>query len=446
MASEHAGSDGGPLPNETIRRLVDFDGCTVSPRIFWDETIYRQELERIFARCWIFVCHDSQVSEIGDFLTTRIGEDGVIVTRGKEGKVHCFLNACPHRGNRICFAEAGSKRRFTCNYHGWSFGLDGTLLGMPAENLYQTTARDFEKSRHSPIKARVENYKGLNFATFDNEAPSLDEFLGDFRWYLDVLLDNDVEGTEFLDGNVKSRIACNWKIPAENFVGDSYHAVWTHNSGAVAIFGKGVGVAHQERTYQANVNGHGWQFGLDLVGNAKTLGEPEIVEYLREREAVMAERLGALRARLVGAQGSATVFPNFSFLPGHNAFRTWNPVGAHTTELHTWVLVNRSAPKRLKEMYRRGVMRTFSPSGMLEMDDGENWEHATATAAGVVTQRQRLYYGLGSDSRIEHDEFKGALHLRKYNDSNQMAFYRRWADLMLARNWRELADNGVTMR
>jgi ethylbenzene dioxygenase alpha subunit len=420
---------------DTLRDLVDIERGRISPRIFWDDAIYRLELERIFARCWIFVCHESQVAKPGDFLTTTIGEDGVIVSRGNDGAIRVFLNACPHRGNRVCFAEAGNTRRFTCNYHGWAFNREGGFLGMPEEEIYEKTSPGYDRSELGLVQARVASYKGLTFATFDHNAPSLDDYLGDYRWYLDVLLDNDEGGTEFLEGNIKSVIDCNWKIPAENFIGDSLHAQWTHNSGAVAMLGKGVGKPKQDHVYHANMNGHGWQVGFDMVGNAMTLGEPEIVDYIRERESIVAERLGKLRSRMVGSMASATAFPNFSFLPGLNTIRTWNPRGAHRTELHTWVLVNKNAPQSIKDQYRRGVMRTFSPSGTLEMDDGENWENATSTAAGVITRRQKLHYGLGLNSKVEHDELPGSLHLRKANDSNQRAFYSRWLDLVTAEDW-----------
>jgi len=362
---------------------------------------------------------------------------GVIVSRGRDGGIHVFLNSCTHRGNRVCFAEVGNARRFTCNYHGWSFGNDGSLLGLPEEQLYTETCPGFDKSKLGLHRARVSTYKGLVFASFANDAPSLDEYLGDFRWYLDVLLDNDEGGTEFLDGNIKSRIRCNWKLPAENFIGDGYHAPWTHHSGAVAMLGTGVG-KFSERSYHANVNGHGWEFGLDMVGNAMTLGEQDVVDYLRERERVVAERLGKLRSRMVGSLSSATAFPNFSFLAGHNAFRVWLPRGPREIELHTWVLVNRSAPEALKAKYRRGVMRTFSPSGTLEMDDGENWENATAANAGIITRRQPLCYGLGMNSRIDHEELPGNVHHRVINDSNQRAFYGRWLDFMTAERWADV--------
>lgn len=416
--------------------FVNLDSYEIDRRIFWDKDLYALELERIFARCWNFIAHASQIPEPGDFLTTVIGEDGVIVCRAEDGEVYAFLNSCTHRGNRVCFAEVGQTRRFTCNFHGWSFGLDGSLASLSRPQLYDGNPT-FDKTKLGLHKARVENYKGMYFATFDPNAPSLDEYLGDFRWYLDVILDNTEGGIEFIDGNIKSRLKCNWKFPAENFVGDAYHAIWTHSSALIAMFGK-LPKIHEDRSYQVNVNGHGWEFGPDFIGNAATLKSPEIVEYLREQEAKFAERLGKMRSRMVGALSSANVFPNLSFLVGHNTFRTWNPRGPQETELHTWVYLNASAPEALKEHYRRGVMLTFSPAGLFEMDDGENFENCTSTNAGVVTRKQKLHFGMGIDSKIESEDLKGNVYRSQINEANQRAFYQRWADLMSSETWADV--------
>jgi ethylbenzene dioxygenase alpha subunit len=410
----------------------------VDRSIYWDPDLYALELERIFARCWLFLAHESQIPRPGDFLTTWMGQDRVIVTRKRDGSIGAFLNSCPHRGNVVCHAEAGNARGFVCNYHGWSFGLDGSLVGMHEADAFERTP-GFDRSLLglTPV-TQVATYKGLVFGTFDAAAPSLTDYFGDFTYYLDVLLDNDEGGTEFLPGCIRSVLRCNWKVAAENFAGDALHAGWTHDSGAQAMLGRSVGAVSQDDSYQVNVNGHCWEFNLDLLGNAATFADRSVLRYLREREPAMAQRLGATRARMVGSMSSVNVFPNFSFLPGQNTFRVWQPRGPQEIELQTWVLVNRNAPEEIKEAYRKGVMMTFAPAGVFEMDDGENWEYATRANDGVVTRRQRLYYGLGQGTETTHPELPGNLHRGQINDANQRAFLGRWSQLMSASSWDEV--------
>jgi len=248
--------------------------------------------------------------------------------------------------------------------------------------------------------------------------------------YLDVLLDNDPAGTEFVPGIIRSIINCNWKFAADNFAGDILHAGWTHESGAEAMLPIPVPSLVDVESFHANVNGHCWEGNFDIVGNAGTLGERSILRYLHSRTPEVAARLGDLRARMVGSISSANVFPNLSYLPGQNTFRTWNPRGPHQVELRTWVLVNKSAPEEIKEAYRRGVMMTFSPSGVFEMDDGENWELSTSANRGIVTRRQRLHYKLGIGSEVEHPELPGNVYKSQLNDANQRCFYARWAQEM----------------
>ncbi len=423
--------------------LVDSEFGTVDRRIFWDKDIYELEQERIFARSWLFVAHESQIAEPGAFVTTYMAEDSVIVARGDNDEINVFLNSCPHRGNRVCFADSGKGRQFTCNYHGWAFGLNGDLKKMPKMGLYKNTP-GFRMEDWGLKRARVGNYKGLIFATFCEDAPSLEDWLGDFRWYLDAVLDVEPGGTEFLPGGAtRSVLKCNWKFPADNFVGDIYHALWTHLGGAEPTLGPHGGVVvDNEGSYQVSVNGHGWEFNHSFFGNAATMGDKEIIRYMKSREEAITARLGQFRAKMWGAVSSATIFPNFSFLPGYFTFRTYQPRGPLETEIHAWTLVPKNMPDEVKDRFRRGSMRTFSPAGILEMDDGENWEHSTTINRGYVTRHQKLCYAMGADTAVEED-LPGKVNAGQVSDHNQRLFFKRWAEMMKAESWADipLAEN-----
>ena len=161
-----------------VKGLVDTDNGLVSRRIFVEHEIYEQELERIFARCWLFLAHETQISNPGDYCTAYMGEDPVIVVRDSEGRINAFLNTCRHRGNRVCRADSGNAAAFVCTYHGWTYGNDGHLIGVP--NMKDAYFDELDKDQWGLIPvAQLDTYKGLIFVIFDPEAPPLLDYLGD---------------------------------------------------------------------------------------------------------------------------------------------------------------------------------------------------------------------------------------------------------------------------
>jgi phenylpropionate dioxygenase-like ring-hydroxylating dioxygenase large terminal subunit len=412
--------------------LVDADGGLVSRRIFIEPEIYEQELRQIFARCWLFLCHESQVPEPGDFFTTYMGEDPVLVVRDGGGAIGAFLNVCRHRGNRLCRADAGNAASFTCSYHGWTYRNDGRLVGVPY--LREAYHGELQRERWALIPvAQLESYKGLLFATFDPSAPPLRDYLGEMAWYLDVFFDRREGGVEVLGGMHKWVMPCNWKFPAENFGGDAYHVQWTHLSAVKTAFS--AGVTAQPTSAGAAVspgNGH----GLICVG-PNDVAEPPIPELLAYEQSIRGEveqRLGPRINRINPIVG--TVFPHFSMLRAtSHTFRVWHPRGPDRTEVWSWVYVDRAAPPEVKEAARLAGVHGFSPSGTFEQDDMDNWQECTRVGRGVVARRSELNTQMGLGHERFDDDLGAWRSEFRVSESNQRQFYRRWAALMGSDGW-----------
>ena len=413
-----------------VRGLVDSEHGLVSRRIFIEDEIYQQELERIFARCWLFLCHETQIPNPGDFFSTYMGEDPVLVTRDSKSKINAFLNVCRHRGNRVCRADSGNASAFVCAYHGWTYGTDGKLIAVPSLKEAYYDELDTSKWGLVPV-AHLDSYKGLVFATFDPSAPSLNEYLGDMKWYLDALFDRREGGIEVFPGMQKWIIPCNWKMPAENFAGDSYHVPWTHLAAIRTGFSTGAGTTQKNPGGKQVSPGNGHSI---LVIDPTDSADPPLPAILAYEESILPEvqeRLGPRMQKMIPTVG--TVFPNFSLLRAvSRTLRVWHPRGPDKIEVWAWCFADKAAPPEVKEILRKYGARGFGPSGTFEQDDMDNWQECTRTCGGTVSRRQPMNYQMGlGHAGYDPDAGAWASHDR-YNESNQRGFYGRWAQLMEA--------------
>jgi 3-phenylpropionate/trans-cinnamate dioxygenase alpha subunit len=414
--------------------LIDLEKGLVSRRIFIEPEIYRLELDRIFARCWLFLCHETQIPRPGDFFTTYMAEDPVLVVRDSSGRVGAFLNSCRHRGNRVCRAEAGNAVSFTCAYHGWTYTNDGRLIGVPflKEAYYGELKR--EDWGLIPV-AQIDHYKGLYFATFATDAPPLKDYLGELTWYLDALFDRREGGIEMIGGVQKWISPCNWKFPAENIGGDGYHVGWTHLSAIKTGFDTGPTTAASPGRMVATGQGH----MMTCVGpdNGDGISMPEIVAYEAEIAAEARARLGPrwdLIKPIVG-----TVFPNFSVLrAGARTIRVWHPRGPDKTEIWSWAFVDKAAPPHVKEASRLAAIQVFGPGGTFEQDDMDNWQECTRSCRGVVARRFPLNTQMGLGHERYRDELKGWASDFNLSESNHRQFYGHWAKLMATERWSDI--------
>lgn len=159
------------MRNDETRRytggLVNVDRGRISRDIFTDQAIYEDELERIFPRSWLFVGHESQIPNNGDYILGKMAEESVIVNRDRNGKLHVFLNNCRHRGMRVCRYDKGNTRKFMCPFHAWVFSDQGALIGVPKmETGYRN---ELDKSEWGLIEGRVYSYRGFIFACWEEE-------------------------------------------------------------------------------------------------------------------------------------------------------------------------------------------------------------------------------------------------------------------------------------
>lgn len=435
----------------TDQQRIDIDACfdpktgVLDRRIFTDEDIYRLELQRIFARAWNFICHESQIPEPGNFFTSYIGEDEVIAVRDRSGKVNVLLNTCPHRGNTVCRAELGTTRSFFCSYHGWNFDLDGTLLGVPGEErFYRNNLNKAEWGLTSA--AQVDSYKGFVFATLDADAPPLLDYLGWVgRLGIDMMMvDGDIE---FLDGVHKNRIACNWKIAVDNLY-DWYHVNVSHGSAIKVGIVTAESMAPDHQMVILGELGHGIggpglseQQMADSDHRQKTgEGEPQWYDYGvgRRADPAIREMLGPVGSR---SFGHPNIFPNlWVALTRQLCLRI--PRGPFETELWWFNYQPVNLPEEHRGYSKYMQNHTFGPAGLLEQDDGENWSHSTRGAAGAhsKTLPLNLSMGLGQDT-ISRDPSGQSGVETVVNEHGQRWTYQAWKDWMLAESWPELLRN-----
>ena len=172
--------------------------------------IYELERRRIFDRCWLYLGHESEVPNPGDYARRVVAERALFFARDRQGELRVFHNTCPHRGALICRTDHGNAQVLQCFYHAWSFNTSGELIGMPDIEGY---GPDFDRADFSLRSPRYESYQGFIFVCFDPDAGSLREYLAGAAEYLDLVADQAPEGMKVIPGSNRYTIKANWKLP-----------------------------------------------------------------------------------------------------------------------------------------------------------------------------------------------------------------------------------------
>ena len=399
--------------------------------------ILEAERERIFDRCWLYLGHESEVEEPGDYRRRTVAGRPVFFARSLDGQVRVFLNTCPHRGALICRQDEGNAKIFQCFYHAWTFNSQGELLARPDEAGYSRQADRSGLGLRPP--PRVDSYRGFCFVSFNEHVEDLRTYLVGAKDYLDLIADQSEAGLKVSRGSNRYTVRSNWKLLVEN-ASDAYHLVQLHTTylsyvsellrdlpGESARTNWGPGVV------RSLGNGHAVVAAPGLAGRTVAHWHPVMGEETREEVEGIRRRLVELHGeertrRIADTHHSLLIFPNLiinDFL--FSIIRVYEPTAPDSTVASAWSIAPREHSPNLLARRLDNLITMLGPGGFATPDDVEAVE---SCQAGF----QASEMAWSDASRGMHRE---AL---SFDELQMRAFWRQWHGHLMGVDNVETAD------
>jgi nitrite reductase/ring-hydroxylating ferredoxin subunit len=381
---------------------------------------------------WVYVGHESQVPEPGDWAASWIGRQPVLLTRDAAGAVHVLFNRCSHRAATICQERSGSAGFLRCAYHGWTFRLDGSLVGATfADGYDEEDFRPDELGLGRP--ARVDRHRGFVFASLSATGPTLRGHLGNAAGFIDLFCDLAPSGEVLVGAPGRHRYGYdgNWKLQCENGV-DGYHPNFVHQAflERAGRSGRAMRLFHGSSPATAADLGNGHAL-LDNRPNLADLHEAAIdaTEAGRELHDLLVDRLGPERAREVvrtnGGQGfNLLVFPNLLLIQVQ--IRVVHPRRVDRTDIDVYPVLLDGAPDEVNAARLRSHESFYGPAGGGAPGDLEMFRRVTEGLAVESMEWLPLLRGLRRTEIGPDGELVGHV----TDEHPQRAFYARWLQEM----------------
>ncbi|WP_371878497.1 aromatic ring-hydroxylating dioxygenase subunit alpha [Comamonas sp. C11] len=429
------------MNSEALAALIRPD--SVHKSVYTDPAIFALEMERIYGRAWIYVGHESQVPNSGDFHTTRIGSQDVVMVRGQEGQVKVLYNRCPHKGAKLVAEGDGCVGKFfRCSYHAWTFKLDGTHLSAPLRPGFEGTNYNPASPEFSmrPV-ARVDQYRGFVFASQSPEGISLREFLGGVASSIDNLCDRSPVGeVEVAGGVFRVQQPSNWKVFYEN-LHDTMHARVTHESSFVAAREEAEAIGEmpfelliqdangepyafwEKLELRAYHRGHGYMEGI-FDPNAATRDPVS-----RAHFACLTEAYGEDRARdILGMNRHNTiVYGSGSPHTVFQQFRVIRPLAVDRTLVEIQLFRCKGAPPEVYDRALTYANLINSPSSNVMPDDVEVYRRCQEGNNTFGGDWVSLHRYLGTDRTLPD----GAVSTNGTSELPMRNQFAAWRDYML---------------
>lgn len=425
-------------PSELVK------GAQVDKRVYTEQAVFDLEMERLFSNAWVYIAHESQVKNSGDYITVRIGKESLILVRDDKSQLRLLYNRCAHRGAQLVTDDAkGNVSKFVCNFHAYSFNTDGTIAGIPLQDSYDgTDIGKYNQALNLRQVKDLQSYQGFIFARLNTGNISLEDWLGDARATIDNFVDRAPEGEVEVVGRPYRWVNnCNWKMLVENLV-DGMHVGGVHPSiGQTATkLTKKYEAANSrippilemaQSFWQSNEfirrmgvtllpNGHCYNGGKVSIHSAYS----EVPEYID----AMTGSYGAVKTKEILSQQrhNTGIYPNLHMKTMIQKIRVFVPVSPDKTLVECWVFRLKGAPE---EMLRRTITYAEmldSPASLVSTDD--------------VEVMMRMQHGLQSDSEQMVDMNRGlnreeihegdAIHCEGDSERPFIKQYEVWKQLM----------------
>ena len=363
--------------------------------VYISADVYRLEMKHLFPNAWVYIGHDSQTPNKGDYITAQIGDQPLLMVRHTDNEIHVLYNRCPHKGTKIVIDRAGNTGKFfRCPYHAWSFKTDGCLLAIPLKKGYEGTGLEGTEAAKglAPVGA-MHNYRGFVFARLAPEGISFEDFFGDALSSLDNMVDRSPEGRLSVVGApLRYMHKCNWKMLVENQT-DTCHPMVAHESSAGTAVKIWEEMDKPEGTpkppameiiapfmspyeFFENMGIRTWPNGHGHTGVHHSIHSDysAVPGYFD----AMVAAYGENRAReILGENRHNTVyFPNIMIKGPIQQLRNFIPLGPDKTLVESWIFRLEGAPDELTArtaMYNRMIN---GPTSMVGHDDLEMYERA----------------------------------------------------------------------
>ncbi|MGP9568790.1 aromatic ring-hydroxylating oxygenase subunit alpha [Halomonas sp. AOP5-B2-8] len=371
-----------------MNQLIDAKNITLDPDqlvnndkiatpMYTSSELFDKEQEKIFRKTWVWVAHQSEVPDKGSFKLSKVGREPVIVVRDRKNNFNVMVNRCRHRAATVCEIHKGKTSSFQCPYHGWGYGLDGSLRALPHPEQY---GDDFDKSQHGLLTLRTESYQGMIFATFNDEIEPLEDFLGAAKKWIDLFMKQGGGFPVKTLGEHQFSVPMNWKVQLENTT-DAYHFPIVHKSFLQSLD------EEAEKTFSF-LDGAGF---VEDLGNGHSVMVmiPELVDLEEDLDRKIPERFEALAqelrgegypedqarriVRAVGGSGfNLNLFPNVACSMAF--FRVLTPAAVDKTDIRHIAIGMDGGPDSANRMRLRLHEHFQGPMGFGSPDDAEVWE------------------------------------------------------------------------